>query len=180
MKRAYLVVDMTNDFIEEDGALTCGRAGQIIVQPILHALELAYEQKELIVFACDAHAVNDAEFALWPAHCVEGTSGAQLVSELHHFYEHHKGEHVRFLPKTKYDAFYDTALEQWLLDEEIREVVICGVCTSICCYATASGAYYRGYRVYIDPSLMADLTETAHEFALQHMQNVLKAQLVEK
>ncbi len=178
MQRALIVVDMSNDFIADDGVLTCGSAGQATVQPILQAVQAAYDHGDFIVFACDAHAIDDPEFALWTTHCVVGTYGAKLVADLQMFYENHKGDRVRYLPKTKYDAFFETDLAKWLHEQGIREVIVCGVCTSICCYATASGAYYRGYEVYIDPDLMADLTPEAHQFAIQHMQDVLKVNLL--
>ncbi len=175
--RAWLVVDMTYDFVANDGALTCGARGQAIVDPLLTSLNEARSQGDLIVFACDAHEPDDAEFRLWPQHCVKGTRGASLFGPLADFYDRYRSDSVVFLPKTRYDAFYETRLEEWLKANAIAEVVIAGVCTSICCYATASGAYYRGYDVFIDPNLMADLTEDNHTFAIDHMKNVLKAQL---
>lgn len=166
---------MTVDFVADDGALTCGKAAQDAVAPILMQLRHARDRGELIVFACDAHTKEDPEFELWPVHCVEGTEGAELFGELRDFYEENRGDRVRYMPKTRYDAFYDTPLEQWLQSEGAREVVVMGVCTSICCYATASGAYYRRLRVLYDPEGMADLTPESHAFAMQQMQAVLKA-----
>ena len=178
MKRAWLVVDMTNDFIADDGALTCGKPGQVAVTSLIEQLQAAYQDGDLIVFANDAHTPDDAEFALWPVHAVAGTHGAALYGELQEFFAAHQGEHVRYLPKTKYDAFYLTDLEAQLRDAGVEEVVVAGVCTSICCYATASGAYYRGFNVRFVPEGMADLTDEAHDFAIRQMQNVLKAQAI--
>ncbi len=178
MKKAWLVVDMTYDFVADEGALTCGTPGQAAVASLVARLESAYQDGDLIIFANDAHAPNDAEFALWPVHAVAGTSGAELYGELHEFYANHHGENVRYLPKTKYDSFYGTDLEKQLREAGVDEVVVAGVCTSICCYATASGAYYRGFKVRFVPEGMADLTVEAHEFAMRQMQNVLKAEAI--
>jgi len=175
MARAWLVVDMTVDFVADDGALTCGQPAQAAVAPLLVLLQAAREQGELIVFACDAHTPDDPEFALWPSHCVIGTPGASLYGDLRLFYEQYESERVRYLPKTRYDAFFDTPLAEWLEAADIDEVVVAGVCTSICCYATASGAYYRRLQVHFDAATMADLTPDAHAFAVQQMQSVLKA-----
>lgn len=178
MKKAWLVVDMTNDFIADDGALTCGKPGQVAVSSLVTRLGKAYQDGDLIIFANDAHTPDDAEFALWPVHALAGTSGAELYGELQVFFAAHEGEYVRYLPKTKYDAFYATDLETQLRHAGVEEVVVAGVCTSICCYATASGAYYRGFRVKFVPEGMADLTNEAHEFAMRQMQNVLKAEAI--
>ncbi|KUO96303.1 cysteine hydrolase family protein [Ferroacidibacillus organovorans] len=177
MKRAWLVVDMVEDFVAEDGALTCGAPGQAAVLQLLPRLEDAYAKQELIVFACDAHAPDDQEFALWPVHCVRGTKGAQLYGPLQSFYELHRGERVVLLEKTTYDAFFATDLELLLRSHGVTDVVVAGVCTSICCYATASGAYYRRFAVHAVPDGMADLTSHAHAFAVEQMKNVLKAQI---
>lgn len=173
--RAWIVVDMTHDFVAPDGALTCGEAGQQVVAPLIEHLARAQDQGDLIIFACDAHAPDDPEFALWPVHCVAGTQGAELYGDVRTFYEQHRGDRVRYLPKTRYDAFFETPLAQWLADESIGEVVVAGVCTSICCYATASGAYYRRLSVWYDAASMADLTQEAHGFAIRQMESVLKA-----
>jgi len=166
---------MTEDFVAADGALTCGKAAQDMVPRLVTQLEAAVRRDELIVFACDAHSPDDPEFALWPVHCVAGTPGAALFGRLRAFYETHRGTRVRYLPKTRYDAFFETELDDWLLAAGVDEVVITGVCTSICCYSTATGAYFRRYKVRYDPSLMADLTAAAHDFAMRQMAAVLEA-----
>lgn len=176
MKRAWLIVDMTNDFIANDGALTCGKPGQEAVAALVERLREAYRNGDLIIFANDAHTPDDAEFALWPPHSVAGTSGAELFGSLRDFYLTHQSEDVRYLGKSKYDAFYLTDLEAQLRAANVEEVVVAGVCTSICCYATASGAYYRGFKVRFVPEGMADLTAEAHDFAMRQMANVLKAE----
>ncbi len=173
--RALIVVDMLNDFVASDGTLSCGQSGQNAVGPIVNLLEESLQQGDLIVLACDTHAPDDPEFVLWPRHCVAGTWGAQLYGPVQTFYEKHAGALVRMMPKTRYDAFFETPLAGWLQDFGATEVIVAGVCTSICCYATASGAYYRRLQVLIRPDAMGDLTEEAHDFAVRHMQAVLKA-----
>lgn len=175
MVRAWLVIDMTEDFVAPDGALTCGEAAQEMAPALVATLESAVRRDELIVFACDAHTPDDPEFELWPVHCVAGTPGAALFEPLRAFYETHRSSRVRFLPKTHYDAFFETELDDWLVAAGVEEVIITGVCTSICCYSTATGAYFRRYKVRYDPSLMADLTAAAHDFAVGQMAAVLKA-----
>ncbi len=180
MKRALVVVDMLNDFIDPEGALSCGPSGLAAVGPVLSLLRTGLARGDLIVFACDAHTPDDPEFDLWPRHCVTGTDGARLYGPLREFYEQYRSERVRYLAKSTYDAFYATELEKWLRDNSVQEVMVAGVCTSICCYATASGAYYRRFGVVVDPRTMADLTPEAHDFAIGHMQNVLRARMVQE
>lgn len=168
---------MTRDFIAPDGALSCGESGLAIVPAVLDLAKKSLANGDLVIFASDAHQPNDPEFSLWPRHCVAGTPGAQLYGELKSFYDAHQGDRVRTLPKTKYDAFYATPLDDWLRAEGVQTVEIAGVCTSICCYSTAAAAYFRGYRIIAHPAAMADLSSEAHRFAVDHMQNVLKARI---
>lgn len=174
---ALLVVDMTRDFIAPGGALSCGEPGLAIVPAVLGLAEKTLADGGLVIFANDAHRPNDPEFALWPRHCVAGTPGAELYGELKSFFDARQGDRMRLLPKTKYDAFYATPLDDWLRAEGVRTVAVAGVCTSICCYSTAAGAYFRGYGVVAHPGAMADLSPEAHRFAVDHMQTVLKARI---
>ena len=182
MRRALVVVDMVNDFIEASGALSCGAAGLRAVEPALARVRDSRERGDFIVFACDAHAPADPEFELWPRHCVAGTRGAELYGPLQAFYETYadEGQDLHYLPKMHYDAFHETDLDSLLRERGVGEVAIAGVCTSICCYATAGGAYFRRYRVLIDPSAMADLTPEAHAFAVRHMQDVYRARVLQR
>ena len=53
MKRLLLVIDYQNDFVADDGALTCGKMAQDIEDNILAAIDL-YE-KDTIYFTKDTH-----------------------------------------------------------------------------------------------------------------------------
>jgi isochorismate hydrolase len=78
------------------------------------------------------------------------------------------------LVKSQYDAFLDTDLAERLHYQGVRQVVVGGVMTHLCCESTARGAFMRGFEVFflVDGSAaytaahqQASLLNLAHGFA---------------
>ena len=78
------------------------------------------------------------------------------------------------MEKHHYDAFYDTSLEEHLHGLGVRQVVITGVMTHLCCETTARSAFMRGFlpvflvdgtATYNHYFHLATLTNLAHGFA---------------
>lgn len=67
------------------------------------------------------------------------------------------------LQKPQYDAFYDTDLHQMLTVASVRQVVITGVKTHLCCETTARSAFVHGYQVAFA------VDGTATDNALHHL-----------
>lgn len=169
--RALIVIDMLRDFIDETGALSCGEAGRAAVPGVAAALGEARRREDPVIYLCDRHLADDPEFSLWPAHCVEGTPGAEIVAEL----APRRGERV--IPKRRYSGFFGTDLDLALRERGAREVVLTGVCTNICVLYTAAGARMRGYDVTVARDAVASFDQRAHEWALAEMERTLGARL---
>ncbi|RKQ88551.1 cysteine hydrolase family protein [Brockia lithotrophica] len=179
-RRALIVVDYLNDFAHPEGALTAGAPAQAIDETVRRAVEAFHGRGDVVVFASDAHTPDDPEFALWPPHAVKGTWGQEIygtTGELARSLRGRKG--VYFVDKTKYDAFFRTDLEDILRAEGVNSVYLAGINTSICVMATAQGAYFRGFRVYVLRDAVADMSREAHDFALRHMEAIFRAELVD-
>lgn len=82
-------------------------------------------------------------------HSNEGTGG-------------HLAPRERVVRKTTYDAFFDTALEAFLRDNEVEQVLIVGVLTHLCCETTARSAFVRGFEVYVAADATATSSESLH------------------
>lgn len=65
---------------------------------------------------------------------------------------------TNYFSKSRSDAFSNSKLESFLIDQRIDEVYIVGIDAVFCVYATARGAVNRGYKVTIIPD--ATLTQT--------------------
>ena len=172
MGQALLVIDMLEDFIRPDGALSVGPAGEKIVPAIARRLEEARQAGRPVVYIADRHLPSDPEFEMFPPHCVAGTQGSDIVSQL----EPRPGERV--IPKRRYSAFYGTDLDLTLREMEVRELVLTGVCTNICVLYTAADARNRAYRVTVPADTVASFDEGAHRWALEQMEKVLGVSVV--
>ena len=73
------------------------------------------------------------------------------------------------LEKSQYDAFYKTGLEAWLRGQGIRQVVVGGVMTHLCCETTARAAFGRGFEVFFLVDGTATYTEAYHRASLLNL-----------
>ncbi len=170
--RALIVIDMLNDFLDPKGTLYCGEAAREIIPAIKKLLEEFRARGEPVIYVCDAHTPDDQEFQAFPAHCVKGSWGAEIIPEIA------PRASDRIIEKTRFDAFFRTKLEELLRELGVDEVWLCGVCTSICVMDTAAGAFFRGFKVVVPSSAVGDFDPEAHEFALKRMERIYKALIV--
>lgn len=165
--KALLVIDMLQDFIAEDGVLTTGKAGREIIGFIQEKIQEFREQGYPVIFICDHHEADDKEFDMFPAHCVAGSPGSQIIPEL----EVKPGD--RIIKKRRYSAFFGTELDLYLREKGVEEIYLVGVCTNICVLYTAADARNLNYRVSIYEQGVASFDAEAHRFALKEAKNVL-------
>ena len=178
MKKAYVVVDMSNDFVHDEGGLTAGKPAQAIEGNILARIEEFDKNGDVIVFAMDAHKENDDHFKLWAPHNVIGTWGAALYGKIGEWYEANKDkDNVIFLPKGEYDAFYETPLKDILNEKGVDVGYVAGVCTDICVFNTVYGAYKAGFPTVVAKDECATFTANGDIF-LNQMNAIYKTELV--
>lgn len=176
-REALLIIDMSNDFVADDGNLTAGKPAQSIVPNILEAADTFLQEGNVVAICMDAHEQEDPHFQLWPKHNVKGTWGQDLFGELKDWYEAHRDNpHVLYIAKPEYDAFYNTNLDEQLKRLNVGTVHISGVCTDICDFLTAYGAYARGYRTIAYENLTATFTKN-HETFLKQMEAIFQTEI---
>jgi nicotinamidase/pyrazinamidase len=172
MKKALLVVDMLNDFINQDGALFCGPTAQAIVPFVKARIEEYRANGYPVIFLCDAHDWDDKEFERFPRHCVIGSYGAKIISELNFT----QGTDA-LVAKTRYSGFHNTTLDFTMgvhfgLKPKDTVVELVGVCTSICCMLTLADLANMDYTTVVHRNCIADFDQDAHKFALGHMESI--------
>jgi len=170
-RKALLVVDMLNDFVLPDGALSVGEVGPLIVPALAEHIREARAEGTPVIYLCDRHRPDDAEFADFPPHCIQGTSGADIVKEL----VPQPGDIV--VPKRRYSGFFGTDLHMTLRELGITDVILTGVCTNICVLYTAADARMLGFNVEVFTDSVASFDNEAHKWALKELQNTLGAWL---
>ena len=92
---------------------------------------------------------------LWPAHCIENTWGAELHKDLTKFPGAMIVEKGIHSDAEAYSGFFDnkrefkTELDKSLKDQEITELIICGLATDVCVDFTVKDAVSLGYNVKV-------------------------------
>lgn len=176
-KEALLIVDMSNDFVHDEGGLTAGKPAQEIVEKIVLLANQFLEKGDVVAICMDEHEENDTHFDIWPTHNVKGTWGQELYGTLQEWYETHKNnENVLYIGKSEYDSFYKTNLDDELKKREVDTVHVTGVCTDICDFLTVYGAYARGYKTVAYSEGTATFTENGPLF-LEQMKQIFKTEI---
>jgi nicotinamidase/pyrazinamidase len=148
---ALIVIDVQRDFLP-GGALAVPEGDQV-VEPLNRYVRF-FASRSLPVFASrDWHPANHCSFAEqggpWPAHCVQGTSGAQFVPQLN------LPEGVQVISKATqpdreaYSDFSQPDFDERLRREGVRRLFVGGLATEFCVLATVRDALARGYDVVL-------------------------------
>lgn len=148
---ALVIVDVQNDFLP-GGALAVPQGNEVV--SALNRYATLFVKLGLPVFATrDWHPGDHCSFreqgGPWPAHCVAGTQGAQLASELT------LPPGARIISKATtperdaYSGFAGTELDALLRRENVRRVFVGGLATDYCVLNTVKDARALGYDVVL-------------------------------
>jgi nicotinamidase/pyrazinamidase len=171
MKSALILVDIQNDFLP-GGALAVREGDQVIGV----ANDLTSRGKfDLVVATQDWHPRDHASFAanhagktigeiidldglpqvLWPVHCVQNTTGAELAPGLD------RSRIDRVFQKgtdpciDSYSGLYDnghrrsTGLGEYLREQGVTDVHVMGLATDYCVKFTALDATAKGFKTHL-------------------------------
>ncbi len=166
---ALLLIDIQYDFLQ-GGALAVPNANEIL--PVLQKL---FPKFNLIFASQDFHPADHRSFAaqhqgkqigevinldglpqvLWPDHCVQGTAGVGLHSDLptdKFTAVVQKGQDVKV---DSYSAFFDndhrqpTGLDQELKENGVTKLFVAGLATDYCVKFSVLDALKLGYEVVL-------------------------------
>jgi nicotinamidase/pyrazinamidase len=145
--QALIVVDVQNDFCP-GGALAV-TDGDAVVEPINRMARDA----SFVVATRDWHPADHGSFAdqggRWPAHCVQGTPGADLHAEIDQDQIDAVVDKGRAPERSGYSGFEDTELSRLLSEHEVTTVDIAGLALDYCVKATALDAKRAGQNVIV-------------------------------
>lgn len=165
MQDLLIVVDMQNDFI--DGALGTPEAVSIVPN-VKKKIE---EFEGQVLFTRDTHYENYPETQegrnLPVKHCIKGTEGWQIRSEL---------DALRKTPPIDKETFGSSELGELLMtldkEEKISSITLIGLCTDICVISNAmiAKAFLPEVPITIDSTCCAGVSIESHENALKAME----------
>ncbi len=170
---ALLITDMQNDFVHPKGGL-CVPSAAATVEPIRRLLTAARTAGVKRVFMQDTHMPQDKEEDIWPSHCVKGTWGWQIVDEL----QPQPDELV--LQKTRYDAFYGTPLEHYLLAVwKVETLIVVGTVSNICVLHTVGSANLRWLKAVVPADGISALSDFDQALTLRQVAGLYYGDVVE-
>jgi nicotinamidase-related amidase len=171
-RRALLVIDMLNGFLDPRGALYCGPAARRTIPFVARRIRAYARRGDAVLFSCDRHAPRDPEFRLWAAHCVRGTWEAEIAPGIP------VPRGARIIPKTTINPFHRTGLGRALARARPEIVEVVGVCTNICVLYAAMELKVRSYRVRVPRRGVATFDRRWHGLALQAMARTFGVKVV--
>lgn len=145
---ALIVVDLQRDFVS--GLLAVPDASSIIepIQTILLDFNI-------VVFSMDSHPPNHVSFTKYPVHCVEGTSGAELVIQPS------APNHFTVLKGRQRDSEETSAYQSAKpYIGNIHNIYIVGLALDICVKDTALEAVQHGHQVWVIEDLCRAIEDT--------------------
>jgi nicotinamidase/pyrazinamidase len=164
-----LVIDVQNDFCP-GGNLSVEQGDEVVevinrIMPSFSRVIVTqdWHPRDHISFASthpgrrplDRIEVDGVPQMVWPDHCIQGTTGAELHPRLDIrkvALVLRKGMNPRI---DSYSAFFendkktDTGLRHYLKGLGAREIVLCGLATDFCVFASAMDARGLGFRVIL-------------------------------
>ena len=174
---ALMVIDMQRDFLYPDGfGAFLGNDVTLLqrtVKPIQAVLAAARERGMLIIHTREGHKPDlsdcpPTKLDRWPEGTrigdqgpmgrilIQGEKGHDIIEEVAPL----AGEIV--LDKPGKSSFYATDLDDILRKHGIRNLLITGVTTDVCCSATVIGANDRGYNAIVLADCVASYSPERH------------------
>jgi nicotinamidase-related amidase len=94
---------------------------------------------------------------------MEGTKEAEIHKEIFPLPQE------KIVKKHRYSAFYNTDLEIVLRCLGIKDLVISGIMTNLCCESTARDAYFRDFKVFFLMDGTGTVNEDLHLSSLKNL-----------
>jgi nicotinamidase/pyrazinamidase len=170
---ALIAVDVQNDFIP-GGSLAVNEGDRVV--PALNMLIPKFRTR---VFTRDWHPENHVSFSddpqfvdkSWPAHCVQGTPGAEFHKDLEVPDDAIIVSKATDPDQDAYSAFEGTGLADTLHERGIKRVMVGGLATDYCVKATALDAIREGFEavVVLDACRGVDVPPGTAKAAVEEM-----------
>ena len=148
-KTAFLIIDMSNDFLKPGALMELPEGREMI--PRLNRLAEACRARGIpVVYTTHAHREAGADTGRMGdmfrnvregRMLVAGTEGVEIFPDI----APQPGDYL--VEKRRYSAFQNTDLELILRSKGIDTLIIGGVATNVCCESTAREAFFKDFKV---------------------------------
>jgi nicotinamidase-related amidase len=155
--KALLVIDMQKDLCYDPR-----RRDKVkeMLDSLLMAIDLFSSAGFPIFYCYFSLPPDDSQFERFgDKYCIEGTAGAGIIPELLPL-------NGIAIEKRKHSAFFETPLDGYLKEMDVKEVYLSGLQTQICIMTTAADASFRGYEPIVISDCVVSTREEKKRYAL--------------
>lgn len=153
MKKALILVDFENEWVDENSEYFVGDISEMIKRTN-KVLDYCRKNKYNIIFTIHVEKGSNSGFA-------EGTENVEIIKEIP------KNDSDTLIMKNKISPFYKTTLENEL--KGVDEIVVCGILTNLCVRSLVQDAYDRDFEITIIKDCCVALDKETHNFTLKDL-----------
>ncbi len=157
--KALLIIDYQNDFVDSKNGSLYVKNAEKLLPNILNKINECKKNNYLIIASKDWHPRTHNSFKIWPSHCIQNEKGSFLYKLDEKIFDKIilKGQNI---DRESYSAFFDetgtsNGLDEYLKQNNVNELIICGVALDICVSHSFVDAIKLGYKGYLDLNLCA-------------------------
>ena len=160
---ALVVLDMQRYFLDPLSHAFVPGSEEILRR--IEALSTAFlEKRRPVILTRHINTPENAGLmASWWNDLIQSDSPlSRITSEL-------PQDRAHIVIKSRYDAFFETDLESFLHRHMVRQVVVTGVLTHLCCETTARSAFMHDFHVFFPVDGCATYNEHFHQATLRNL-----------
>lgn len=172
-KSALLVIDMQNDFLDPKGPFRDRDENgmpDMLIPNVLACISKARGKNMPIIHIYQEHRVGLVDFGreldCSLPHCIEGTWGAEIISQIK------VGSTDYRVIKRRFSGFFATDLDLLLKGLAVKTLYMCGIAGDGCVRATAVDAHQLNYKIHLIQDAVAGLTRDSCKWALDYLQTL--------
>ncbi|OLS33277.1 MAG: Isochorismatase [Candidatus Heimdallarchaeota archaeon AB_125] len=155
-KAALLVLDMQNFFLDESKHAYVPSA-KTITEDISKLVDFFQKNERPVIFTkhLDTQKPDEMMTRWWKDSIEDGTPEAEISNLLN-------TEGSEIIKKSRYSAFEKTNLEELLHNKGVKQIIITGIMSHLCCETTARDAFMKDFEVIYIVDATATYTEKLH------------------
>jgi nicotinamidase-related amidase len=166
-----LLIDVIND-LEFPGSELLTEQVMAIAENIAILKRRAGQAGIPVIYVNDNFGRWRSDFSKLITHCLEDdVRGRPLVQLLQ------PNQDDYFVLKPKHSGFFSTTLDTLLAYLQSKTIILAGIAGNICVLFTAHDAFMRDFHLIIPSDCIASNTPEENRYALQHMRDVLQANI---
>jgi nicotinamidase-related amidase len=141
-QKALLVIDMQIDYIGENAKFSIERSQiENLIITINKIIDECHKNEIKVIYLKRVFRKNDIGNFSRNYACLEGTYGVEIDPRINVVSQN-------IFDKYAPDSFSSRDFENYLIENRINELYLCGVMADECVYKTALGGYNRNYKIH--------------------------------